>query len=163
MKEFTVGHITALDNAPPDAGRFDSVRVAPNPSGDNVGYGIAKTPVKDIDQSRNPQMEAYVAGADVQKDGVLFTEHNAEVLAASIGDVNSQARMMMVGLDPLLRKLPYEQRSAVLLNLLVTYASEIPAAQMRRGKFIKAMTEEFAKRLRMFLPLATEGQDQSAD
>lgn len=68
-------------------------------------------------------------------------------------DANQQARMMMVQLDPLLRKLPYEQRTALLLNLLVTYAAEEPAALQARGKFINAMTEEFKKRLQMYLPL----------
>ncbi len=70
-----------------------------------------------------------------------------EMTAAQAG------RMMMAGLDPLLRKLPYEQRTAVLLNLLVTYAAEQPAAVQRRGKFINAMVEEFRKRMQQFLPL----------
>lgn len=63
------------------------------------------------------------------------------------------ARFLMVQIDPLLRKLPYEQRTATLLNLLVTYAAEQPAAQQRRGKFINAMVEEFRKRLQQYLPL----------
>lgn len=82
-----------------------------------------------------------------------ISDEDAEAIRASMGDVNQQARLLMVGIDPLLRKLPYEQRTATLLNLLVTYAAELPAAQERRGKFINAMTEEFRKRLQRYLPL----------
>lgn len=101
-KEFTVGHVTALDNAPPD----------------NM------TAIPDV----APSLTMPV-------------------------DPAQSARMMMVALDPLLRKLPYEQRTSILLNLLVTYAAELPAAQAHRGKFINGMVVEFRKRLQMFLPL----------
>jgi hypothetical protein len=69
-------------------------------------------------------------------------------------DDNQKARVMMVQMDPILRSVPYEQRTAILLNLLVTYAAEEPAATQARGKFINAMCEEFRKRLQMYLPLA---------
>lgn len=83
-----------------------------------------------------------------------ITEADVDAAVRAAGGFNQQARMMMVSLDPLLRKLPYEQRTALLLNLLVTYAAEEPAAQAKRGKFINAMVEEFRKRLQMYLPLS---------
>lgn len=68
------------------------------------------------------------------------------------------ARLVMADVDSRLRTLDYETRTATLLNLLVTYAAEQPAASIRRGKFINAMVEEFRKRLQMFLPISTGDQ-----
>lgn len=67
-------------------------------------------------------------------------------------DTVQRSRMMMVGLDKVLRTLPFEQRTAVLLNLLVTYSAEQPASTKARGKFIKAMVEEFRSRLQKYMP-----------
>lgn len=74
----------------------------------------------------------------------------------SIASPEQAARLLMVQTDPLFRSLPYEQRTAVLLNLLVTYAAEQPAALQMRGKFIKGLTEEFRSRLQTYLPLNLE-------
>lgn len=154
MKEFTVGHASALDNAPPDAGRFtvsdipdletaDVVqpRVHPTPSGDNVGYTV------------RDEMDNVLDDEAPDPSSMTNDEAKAVVRETIQTDPNQAARMMMVSLDPLLRQLPYEQRTATLLNLLVTYAAEHPAALKARGKFINAMTQEFRLRLQQFLPM----------
>lgn len=151
------------------------MRESPLPSGSNVGYGPEDLTAREKYMAADPEMYrdelremardpskrgGPVDGIPVPNDAMqqaLDNPLDADKILASLGDLNQQARFMMVRLDPLLRKLPYEQRTAVLLNLLVTYAAEEPAALQARGKFINAMVEEFKKRLQMFLPLNMGG------
>lgn len=137
-------------------------------------YGIAPSgQLEDLAKQRAAMYHSLdenhpEAIADDLAQGAITDEQAAERLTVAEAqevvretvqtDPNQAARMMMVSIDPLLRKLPYEQRTATLLNLLVTYAAEQPAALQARGKFINAMTHEFRTRLQQFLPMLLDGQ-----
>lgn len=82
-----------------------------------------------------------------------YMDADPEMYRGEPRSVVTEARQSMVNVDAVLRLLPYEQRTAILLNLLVSYAGEQPAALEARGKFINGLCEEFRTRLQRYLPL----------
>lgn len=66
-------------------------------------------------------------------------------------------RYAMGAIDTILKDLPFEAKTAVLLNLLVTYVGQEPSAVTHRGKVINGITEEVRKRLQKYLPLNAGG------
>lgn len=103
----------------------------------------------DPEQFRD-DIEEALGGGDMPDD-------QYQALRDTIAEANlpTKGRMMMVSIDPILRTLPFEARTAVLLNLLVTYAAEEPGVIEHRGKAINALTNDFKMRLQRYLPIKT--------
>lgn len=80
--------------------------------------------------------------------------------AAMLGEahkpaMNDRQKMALAGVFALLKQsgLSAEAQTAVALNAAVALVAEVPGVAGQRGKVINAMTEEFRKRLQLYLPL----------
>lgn len=130
------------------------MREDPSPFGMEVN--LAPDPADDIARSED------LAMAEAADPGLAVIEQMAKASGQTVEEVSmsllmaeqaKEGRAAMVTVDNILRTLPFEARTSVLLNLLVTYVGSQPHLMKRRGKTVNAITEEVRNRLQKYLPL----------